>query len=271
MDPIDPPAFEVFKAWAEGIPQQNITQQIAGSYHLDKEEAATFVSDIIQYISSLPDYTERASESAVQASELTDCPEVIYSAHIYRLKEENFRISYSNQRLENIVHPSLAHLEISGPETASRQIGIFQCGKEYVLRAGDIAWKEEDANRLKRRLFIELSGLMYGRTDADWLTIMHATSVSRNNQSVAFMSESGSGKSTLAALMLHKGFTLDADDYVAVDAINLETLPFPAALSVKSGARSLLTPLFPDLETARQYHFKSTRKTIAYLPLTSRR
>jgi hypothetical protein len=263
-----PPAFQVFKAWTEGIPENTISQQITGSYQLEKKEAVAFVSDIVQYIKSLPDYTERASESALDAIGLKDCPDKIFSEHLYRLKDEVFRISYGSLRLEYSIHPSLEHLELTGSGDADHYLELLPCKKSYVLRAGSLTWSEEDANRLKRRLYIELSGFMYRRTDKDWLTIMHASSVSRDLKSVAFISASGSGKSTLSAQMLHRGYTLDADDYVAVDALTLKALPFPAALSVKSGARALLVPLFPELETARQYHFKTTRKTITYLPVT---
>ncbi len=74
-------------------------------------------------------------------------------------------------------------------------------------------------------------------------------------------------KARCRRLMLHEGFELDADDYVAVDALTLHAMPFPAALSVKSGALPVLSPLFPSLASSRQYHFKNTRKTISYIPV----
>ncbi len=263
------PAFEVFRAVRAGESRPQIISDIAGMYTLDTAEAEAFVNDIARIVSELPDYVKPQTDTPVPANSPDIPSPEFFSHHVYLIHSEFYRISYGSALLEYMIHPSFFHLESEEQEDVHHQIEIFPLKKELILRTGNLAWRETDGNRLKRRLFIELSGLIYNLDHTGWLAIMHASSVSRNNVSVVFMSESGSGKSTLAAMMQYEGFHLDADDYVAVDALSLKALPFPAALSVKDGALDVLSSLFPSLKTAKTYHFKNTRKTLRYLPIQS--
>ncbi len=263
---LEPPAFDVFIAFTEGSPLETISENIAAKYSLDRDQSDRFIQEIILYLSGLPDYIKPESGTAFPSEQLSPSPPTFFSTHIYRFHDKNYRISYGSALLEYMIHPSFAHLELEETQTIHHQLEVFRDEELVYLKAGELAWKETDANRIKRRLFIELSGLIYNRSDKDWLTIMHASSVSQKDECIVFMSESGSGKSTLAALMVNAGLTLEADDYVVADAASLKVMPFPAALSVKNGAMPMLITLFPSLQSARTYHFRSTHKTIKYLP-----
>ena len=264
------PAFEVFRGYMDGLSEAGLAGEIAGKYGLNGTDAVKFVRDITEQIKNLPDYTPRPATSSILFKN-QEIPEIHFnSSRLYRIGERRVRMSFGTAELEYMIHTSFAHLEDAVSSKAVHHIEIFPYGSEMVLRIGEMVWTEPNKDYIKRRLFIELSGLLYNRTDADWLAIMHASSVSRHNKSVIFMSESGSGKSTFTALMHHRGFQFDSDDYVPLDSVSLKALPFPAALSVKSGAFPVVGKLYPELDDLPSYYSKHTQKTLKYLPLSNK-
>jgi hypothetical protein len=83
---------------------------------------------------------------------------------------------------------------------------------------------------------------------------------------------SGVGKSTLSALLANAGWALLGDDIVAIElnpcgqsAATLGLLPFPTAISLKSGSWPPLLPLYPGL--AELPIFAYGEKVAKYLPL----
>ena len=80
-----------------------------------------------------------------------------------------------------------------------------------------------------------------------------------------FLGDSGNGKSTSLSLLQAKGFTCLADDFVPISTKNNEVYSFPAAISIKKNSLKTLLPIYPELETSAEYHFKRLNKTVRYL------
>ncbi|MBC8144723.1 MAG: hypothetical protein H7X80_04000 [bacterium] len=63
--------------------------------------------------------------------------------------------------------------------------------------------------------------------------VLHASAVARNGRAIAFAGESGAGKSTTAATFLRNGYSLVADDIVAIDTTSPGFQIFPGLSHMK--------------------------------------
>lgn len=66
--------------------------------------------------------------------------------------------------------------------------------------------------------------------------LMHASAVEKNGKALIMTGASGSGKSTLAAMLGHKGWRFMGDEFVLIDLITGEAVPFPRMISLKNEA-----------------------------------
>jgi hypothetical protein len=163
-------------------------------------------------------------------------------------------IDYSSQLAEYYIHRPLAHLELQDISTQTlRKFEIIDQGENHDLQVdGKVksAWRTDDFMKLKKRLFIEISNTLYKKSTADWLSFVHASALTNGEKTMLLASPSGSGKSTMAALMQTRGFKAVSDDFVPIDAKSKKAHPFPAGISVKKSAFSVLSPYYEKLDTA---------------------
>lgn len=66
--------------------------------------------------------------------------------------------------------------------------------------------------------------------------LLHASAVEKDGKALIMTGESGSGKSTLAALLGHAGWRFMGDEFVLLDLVTGETVPFPRLISLKNDA-----------------------------------
>jgi len=239
-------------------------KKISRRYHLNESKSLSFVTEIISEINKLSTTTFQPQDVLPEGQ--IPSPNNFYSVRTYKFKNKFFEISYGSRFLEYSIHGSFAHLEANSTTNPGFRIEVFQSGSEFVLKQSDKAWIEENANLIKRRLFIAITELLYGKPNDKWLSFVHGSAISNGKESIILSTACGSGKSTLAALLCAEGFNFVSDDFIPIDARFCNVYPFPAALSVKDGAFPVLTPLFSHLQDAVTYHFKGTNKTLKYLP-----
>ena len=82
---------------------------------------------------------------------------------------------------------------------------------------------------------------------------LHAAGVKQPNLCLSLAGISGAGKSTLSAFLAKSGWSLLGDDILAIqlsdqDKPELGLLPFPTAVSLKSGSWPALQSLYPEIE-----------------------
>jgi len=261
---LEEPAWYVYNQFNAGTSTDNISLSFSRRFKLPIAESLAFVSDIISQIEKLSAITFQPTSSLV--AEKYESPKDFFLTRIYRIKQKIFEIAYATSRLEHTIHPSFAHLETTSKSKPYFRIEVFNTASTFVLKIANKAWAQPDPNFLKRKLFIELTSLIYGKTENDWLSFIHGSAVTNGKESIILSTACGSGKSTLAALLCAGGLQFVSDDYVPVDARFCKAYPFPAALSVKDGAYPSLLPLYNELKDAEVYHFKGTNKTVRYLP-----
>ena len=244
------PAWFVNKLYQKGVDIHTISYKCAKKYDLSKDECFQFVHDICKSIDEMskPDFASCVNSNTPYLT--TNYSFVPYVVRYYQILEKRFVIIYESCLAEYYIHQPLAHLEIEHSDIADAQFEIFSFANIPVLREKDhpeTASVFEDFNQLKKRLFINILNIIYNKKSSDWLSFVHASALTNGKHTLLLSSASGSGKSTMAALLQAKGLQLVSDDFVPVDAKTKQAFPFPAAVSVKNGAFSVLSPYYGNL------------------------
>lgn len=255
------PAWFVCRLWRNGVEDDIIARRYALRYGMKLNESKEFTGNILH---KLKEYSARLPNNP-KVYHLSS-PSSFYSSHTYRIDKTSFTLRFGSALEEFYGHHALAHLEIKDTVRQSIVFEWFCSGKNHVLKNGSVSWVETDPSRIKRRLFIALSGLIHNKRPGQWLSFVHGAAISRGDHCLVLTTASGSGKSTLAAFLCRNGYTFMSDDIVPIDARHCLAWPFPAAMRVKSGAYDVLTPLYPRLSDAREFAFKNTETTLRYLP-----
>ena len=66
--------------------------------------------------------------------------------------------------------------------------------------------------------------------------LLHASAVEKDGKALIMTGASGSGKSTLAAMLGHRGWRFMGDEFVLIDLLSGEAVPFPRLISLKNEA-----------------------------------
>lgn len=66
--------------------------------------------------------------------------------------------------------------------------------------------------------------------------LLHASAVEKDGRALIMTGESGSGKSTLSAILGHAGWRFMGDEFVLLDLVTGEAVPFPRLISLKNEA-----------------------------------
>jgi len=261
---LEEPAWFVYRNYNSGKQLEKISEKISVQYGLSRAESLRFVNEVAEEIRKLSSASFHARNPI--SSYQFHSPEMFFSVRNYKIKGKIYAISFGSKLLDYMIHPPLAQLEIKTQSPPHFRIEAFSAGFQFIIKIADQAWTENDPSLLKRRLFIQLAGLIYGKSDHDWLAFIHGSAVSNEKESIVLSTASGSGKSTLAALLCKSGLKFMSDDYIPVDARYCRAYPFPSALSVKDGALPCLLPLYDQLKDAEVFHFRGNNKTVRYLP-----
>ncbi len=271
---LEEPACFVSKLFWKGLDNQSISDKCVKKYKLNKNESLQFVNTICANLSELC----KSSSNSIENKKSVDFTnsDVLnkYSTRFYIIGNKQLAIEYYSRMAEYYIHPPLAHLEakeIIG--VADEQFFIISKGAAHVLRKKNdkkFSYVTEDFGKLKKCLFVEIANTIYNKENNDWLSIVHASALTDGNQTLLLSSASGSGKSFMAALLQTRGLQVVSDDFVPIDAKTRKAHPFPAAISVKESAFSLLSSYYSNLNDSNYNTYELSPRTIKYLhPKTS--
>lgn len=76
--------------------------------------------------------------------------------------------------------------------------------------------------------------------------LLHASAVERDGRVLVMTGASGSGKSTLAALLACRGWRFLGDEFVLLDPLSGDIMPFPRLISLKNSAIAAMEAARPD-------------------------
>ena len=189
-------------------------------------------------------------QQLISAEELPT--ELEYISYTYNYNSKHLRVRYSNVALAERIHPKFKHLcNDFSSSVFSGLICVSEFRGFFYLRVNNTIigkWLEHDFHFLLGKFAMGLLNLYNNKTDIDWLAVLHASAVCKDENALVFLGESGSGKSTATALLSLNGFTLLADDFVPIDSKSSKVASFPAAVSVKESLLYEFDAYFPELK-----------------------
>ena len=113
---------------------------------------------------------------------------------------------------------------------------------------------------------IEFLCSLYKKNEHDWMGVFHASTISKNNQSVMFTGDSGNGKSTLVSILMAKGYNIIADDFTPILRADLKTYCFPTAISIKEKSFEMIESMYPIICELKKYYINELKGNVKYLP-----
>jgi len=147
---------------------------------------------------------------------------------------------------------------------ATVTVARHEAGAHYRLwRSGVADVRSISRAEIRRRVLIEVASALHGRDRV--AAVLHGSAVGIDGGAILVAGRSGAGKSTLTAALVAAGTDYLGDDLVPLDADGVRILPFPSALSVKSGSWRGVGAAFPALGHQPIHAMRDLK--IRYLPL----
>lgn len=267
---LEEPAFEVYRLFSEGIKIREIKEICQAKYGHLETDIHRFVDEIIGYIRFYNN-----PKNASQVSKIGQLKTVPHCGHFitevnYRFGSANIAIRYQNEYLKFAVHPLISHLEVAKDSAPEIILECFEHDRLLILISnGELvaAFRTKDFEFYKGAISQQIYSLIYQRSFNDWMMMLHASGIIKNQQAVLFSAAAGSGKSTISALLKAQGYEFLSDDFIATDEAG-KVYPFPAAITVKEGAVSTLSEFYPELNNTKPQE-AFTGKMVRYIAVNN--
>jgi hypothetical protein len=262
---LEEPAYFVVKNHLNGLDRISISKACMSLFQANETESLMFVDDILNGI----DVNEKSNDP--EKTDLTNIvvnDVAIFSAHNYSINGKILCFRYQTKLFEHYLHPLLQHLETEEESDNQVIFELLEHNKKVVLRVDNQirgAWGEDEIHLLKGMAFLNIINIAYEKNDDDWMAMIHASAVTNGKKTIVFTASPGSGKSTIAALLQQHGYALLSDDFVPIERYSQKAFPFPVAMSVKHGAKKMLSALYPSLANEINDHHTYNQKTVSYL------
>jgi len=260
----------------EAFPIDSIVHSTAHSLHLDKDRAHHFVLKMIAAWRRLgllhgsrhrPGLRRRGLPPPRRGAfslTPTDESDSARQAHLhfYQLLDVKFSLVYGQRSLEALIHPIVAHLELSQPPSEALRLEIDRKGEEWrVLQGRKILGSCRTLQTLPPMVQGILSSVALRHYD--FLLALHAGGITWEDKAMLLVGKSRSGKSTLTAALLGEGWDYLSDDMILVERGSLDVKSMPCSLGVKPGGWELLASRFPGCEPPRQ-HLRADGQSVGY-------
>jgi hypothetical protein len=255
---------------------ESIIHSTAHSMHLDMDRAHHFVLKMIHACRRLgllqggrhrPGFRRRGLPLRRRTLRLTSTDEsdsaLQAQLHFYQLLDVKFSFAYGQRSLEALIHPILAHLELSRPPSEALRLEIDRTGEEWrVLHGSKVLGSCRDLQSLPPMVQGILSSVALRHHD--FLLALHAGGIAWADKVMLLVGKSRSGKSTLTAALLGEGWDYLSDDMILIERESLDAKSMPCSLGIKPGGWELLASRFPRREPPRQ-HLRADGQSVGYL------
>lgn len=261
---------DILKRIQKGIPTKDIAAALSKKLSVPLEKSIDFILNLESQIKSLqkPKQTELIRD-AIGIKKPKEFDFIKY----YKINDVVLKIAYLSEIELSYIHPKFNHLTIDNQIDFNHHFEVFINNNYIFLYVNNSfigSWSSKEIHYFQGKLSMEIIQKIHQKEEKDWLGVFHASAISNQKKSVLLLGDSGNGKSTSLALLQANGFTCLADDFVPISTKNNEVYSFPAAISIKKNSLKTLLPIYPELETSAEYHFKRLNKTVRYLKPNSK-
>ncbi|MGQ8336613.1 hypothetical protein ACUNWD_08690 [Sunxiuqinia sp. A32] len=264
-------AWFVFSRLANGDGIDQTTKVFSDSYGFEKQESSVFVKEMHERISEMNRKEKPEIEEQIDLEVLRDYSFKPYSNYHYQFGQRVVDFVYGSEWVEDYLHPLICHLVVTDVKAEPLLFELFSFQDKVVLRLNNEikgVWGWDESHLTKGCIFLELSNVLHGRYNDDWLMTVHASAITNGKKTILFSAAPGSGKTTMAALLQANGFHLISDDFVPFDKLSMNAYPFPIAMSVKEGAMDLLKTFYQGIENKPLVKV-SPDKNVRYVPIVN--
>lgn len=256
---------DILKRLSKGIAVENIAISLSKKINVPLEKAEDFILHLKKEVYNP---NQQKKEHIINDYRDIKKPEVYDFIKFYKINDVVFKVSYLSENELSYIHPKFAHLVIDAVTTYQNEFEVFIHNNFIFLFVNQNcigSWSYNDVHYFQGKFSMELIQKIHQKEEDEWLGVFHASAISNGKKSMLFLGDSGNGKSTSLALLQASGFTCLADDFVPMDAEKQEVYSFPAAISIKKNSLETLLPIYPELKTSAEYHFKRLNKIVRYL------
>lgn len=189
-------------------------------------------------------------------------PEVV--RRHYALLDTDIALSFADTALDELVHPTLAHLERAVPVGDPLVIAIDRHGGRFRLIEGgglvDACRRPSEVAPLVKLHVARLAVDRYPHRLA-----VHAGALATSAGCLLMPAAAGSGKSVLTAALMAGGWKYLSDDTALLDDRDFAVEGVCYSLTIKRGGWDVVSPLFPELPR-QPVHIRPDRQRVRYLP-----
>jgi len=179
------------------------------------------------------------------------CPSISHNAFSCdcHIANQRIRVVLHDPELLEEIAPRLEGLMTSSSDEIDCVFNVIRNENSfYIFRDSVLVAREADICSIRAVLLQEL--VRTARGDRDWLAVFHAGACGTTSRCVLFPANTHSGKTTLAAALMHRGLTFYCDDSAAIERNTLSVPVMPFALTIREGSWPVLSPRFPQLNSA---------------------
>ena len=189
--------------------------------------------------------------------------------NFYYFNSITIKVSFDSEETKRLIAPKFKHLQINNIERCDVNYSIFRSKNLiFIFKNNDFvgSWSQNEMHEFQGKFSMEFLCSIYNNSEHDWMGVFHASTISKNNQSIMFTGDSGNGKSTLVSILMANGYSIIADDFTPIMRSDLKTYCFPTAISVKEKSFDLIELLHPKIKDFDQYYIDEIKGHVKYLP-----
>nr|WP_321354172.1 hypothetical protein [uncultured Draconibacterium sp.] len=262
---------EVISAIVNEEPDHLILSLCGNQLKIDEDQALVLIDDVRKTLRDLRGSAAKAEPRDLHIlSDFIDFQKTIKK--YYRINNIIFFVEYETLRAVEINHPKFSHFEIEAVGTIHHHFKLLHHQNAFCLIADGEnigCWQEKDDHFLGGKFSMQILQRLYKKDESEWLGVFHAAGISNGKKGILFLGDSGNGKSTLSALLMANGFDVLSDDFLPVEKRKRHICRFPAAISVKKKAFSILSAWFPELDHSSEYSNPEANKVFRFLQLSN--
>lgn len=260
-------AYLFLNSYFESENKEAFIQHLQDHFKIPAQQAIDYYSDLSKFLKDIT--------SGAEPEEFPPIPKSIPNTDIskyYIFGDARICINFTSEKLVTLIHPYLQHASVQDCSNINVVFDIFSKNELlYLFKNKSFIGSYEVANFhfLQGKFAMELVSSIYNNVESDWMATFHASTICNDKEAVMIIGDSGNGKSTLSALLMANGFDLLADDFTPMLGQNRHLYRFPAAISIKEGAFSMIEALYDSFNQAELQVSSSKHTTVKYLPPSS--
>jgi len=187
----------------------------------------------------------------------------------YTFNNKTIKVCFDSQMTKDLINPKFLHLQSNEDHEISGELTVFSENKVIYLFNKDRCiggWTHENMHEFQGKFSMELTSFFYAKVEDDWMGVLHASALEKNNEAIILTGDSGNGKSSLTTILMASGFNFVSDDFTPILSDDSSIYSFPSAISIKENFFNKVSSIYNDFEKLKSYYINDIKGWVKYLP-----